>query len=101
MASIEVLPAAFLGVEVGPPFGGIAQLDDGHDVQRRLMRRFPARESRCRCWSPEEASRGAVPFQDANWSRSAKRWMSPTSTSSRAAPEGPIPVSVIRVEPRR
>ena len=29
----------------------------------RLMRRFPARESRCRFWSPEEASMrcGAVP----------------------------------------
>ena len=28
------------------------------------MRRLPARERRWRRWSPEEASRGAVPFQD-------------------------------------
>jgi hypothetical protein len=28
----------------------------------RLMRRLPARESRCRVCSPEEASSGAVPF---------------------------------------
>ena len=34
---------------------------------------------------------GAVPFQDAKWSRSGNRVMSPTSTSSRAAPEGPMP----------
>jgi len=33
------------------------------------MRRFPARESRCRAWLPQEASRGAVPFQEANRSR--------------------------------
>src|SRR6266508_4275154 len=26
----------------------------------RLIRRFPARDSRCRCWSPEEASNGAA-----------------------------------------
>ena len=31
-----------------------------------LTRRFPARERRCRLFSPEEASRGAVPFQDAS-----------------------------------
>ena len=34
---------------------------------------------------------GAVPFQDAKWSRVGKRVMSATSTSSRAAPEGPMP----------
>ena len=33
----------------------------------RLMRRFPARDSRWRFWSPEEASMGAVPFQEAKW----------------------------------
>jgi hypothetical protein len=32
----------------------------------RLIRRLPARDSRWRTWSPLEASRGAVPFQDAN-----------------------------------
>ena len=42
----------------------------------RLMRRFPAWESRCRCWLPEDASSRPVPFQEANRSRSAKRWMS-------------------------
>ena len=66
----------------------------------RLIRRLPARESRCRCCSPEDASSGAVPFQDANRSRSAKRWMSPTSASSRAAPDGPMPCRSSSVEPR-
>ena len=37
------------------------------------MRRFPARESRWRVWLPEDASRGAVPFQEANRSRRANR----------------------------
>jgi hypothetical protein len=32
-----------------------------------LTRRFPARESRWRTCSPEEASNGAVPFHDAKW----------------------------------
>ena len=44
------------------------------------MRRFPARDSRWRSWSPDEASNGAVPFQDAKWPRSGNRVMSPTST---------------------
>ena len=43
----------------------------------RLMRRFPARDRRWRCWSPEEASRGAVPFQEAKCPRLVKRRMSP------------------------
>ncbi len=34
---------------------------------------------------------GAVPFQEAKWLRSGNRAMSPTSTSSLAAPEGPMP----------
>jgi len=55
------------------------------------MRRFPARDRRWRDWLPEEASSGAVPFQEANRSRLANRRMSPTSASSRAAPEGPMP----------
>src|SRR2546423_9674716 len=33
----------------------------------RLICRLPARESRWRTWSPEDASMGAVPFQDAKW----------------------------------
>ena len=60
----------------------------------RLMRRFPARESRWRFWSPEEASRGAVPFQEAKWARLANRAMSPMSPSRRAAPDGPMPCQV-------
>jgi len=37
------------------------------------MRRFPARDSRCRVWLPEEASSGAVPFQEANRLQLANR----------------------------
>ena len=33
MASIGGLAGCLLAVEVGPAFGGVAQLDDGHDVQ--------------------------------------------------------------------
>ncbi|MBM7489610.1 hypothetical protein JOD64_000832 [Micromonospora luteifusca] len=33
------------------------------------MRRFPARDSRWRFWSPDEASSSAVPFQEAKWPR--------------------------------
>jgi hypothetical protein len=32
-----------------------------------LSRRFPAQGSRCRIWSPDETSSGAVPVQDAKW----------------------------------
>jgi hypothetical protein len=59
-----------------------------------------AGEPVCRFCSPEEASSGAVPFHEANLSRSANRWLSPTSTISRAAPDGPIPVRSMSVEPR-
>jgi hypothetical protein len=45
----------------------------------RLMRRLPARESRWRFCSPEEASMGAVPFQEAKWARLVNRPMSPSS----------------------
>ena len=34
---------------------------------------------------------GAVPIQDAKCARLGKRVMSPTSTKSRAAPDGPMP----------
>lgn len=61
--------------------------------------RRPARESRCRTCSPDEASMGAVPFQEAKWALSGKRVMSPTSTSSLAAPEGPMPCSWVSVLP--
>ena len=63
----------------------------------RLICRLPALDSRCRTWSPEEASIGAVPFQDAKWALSGNLVTSATSTSSRAAPEGPIPCRVVSV----
>jgi hypothetical protein len=37
---------------------------------------------------------GAVPFQEAKWALFGNRVLSPTSTSSRAAPDGPIPCRV-------
>src|SRR5215472_13156668 len=52
----------------------------------RLICRFPARESRCRTRSPEEASIGGVPFQEAKWALDGNRSMPPISTSRRAAP---------------
>ena len=57
----------------------------------RLMRRFPARDRRWRRWSPDDASRGAVPFPEAKWPRLAKRRMSPMS---RAAPGRPDAVEL-------
>ena len=42
---------------------------------------------------------GAVPFQDAKCSRLGNLVMSPTSTSSRAAPEGPMPCRSSRLVP--
>ena len=63
----------------------------------RLILRFPPRERRWRTLSPEEASIGAVPVQDAKCPLSGNRVMSPTSTSSRAAPEGPMPCRVVSV----
>jgi hypothetical protein len=66
----------------------------------RLICRLPARDSRWRTWSPEEAPVGAVPFQDAKCALAGNLVTSATSTSSRAAPDGPIPfrsVSVVAV----
>jgi hypothetical protein len=65
----------------------------------RLIWRLPAWESRWRIWSPEEASIGAVPFQDAKWPLVGKRVMSPASTSKRAAPVGPMPCRPSRLVP--
>jgi len=59
----------------------------------RLMRRLPARDRRWRFWSPEDVSSGAVPFQEAKCAAVANRAMSPMSPMSRAAPDGPIPLS--------
>ena len=64
-----------------------------------FIRRFPARERRWRTISPEEASMGAVPVQDANRLRSVNRATSPVSARVRAATTGPTPGSSISVEP--
>ena len=62
-----------------------------------FIRRFPARESLSRICSPEEASRGAVPVQDANRLRSAKRG---DVGQDPGAPAGPTLGICISVEPR-
>jgi len=67
---------------------------------RWFIRRFPARESRCRFCSPEEASKGAVPVQEANRLRSANLATSPTSAKTRAATTGPTPRRSINRDPR-
>jgi hypothetical protein len=67
-----------------------------HDVQRPIHLPVPGPGSRCRIWSPEEVSMGAVPSQEAKWARSANRVMSTTSTSGRAdgATEFKIPTAM-------
>jgi hypothetical protein len=94
------LAGGLLGVEVGTSLGRVPQLDDGHDVQCPIDAPVPGPGEPVTFLVTGGGVQGAVPFQEANLSRSAKRWMSPTSTSNRAAPEGPIPVSSMRVEPR-
>ncbi len=89
---------AWAGV-VGAALGVVAQLDDGHDVQHPVDPPAAGRDSRWRFCSPEEASMGAVPFQDAKCPRVGNRDTSPMSPSSRAAPEGPIPCSSSSVLP--
>ena len=42
---------------------------------------------------------GAVPVQEAKWLLLGKRAMAPTSTSRRAAPEGPMPCRSVRLVP--
>ena len=64
-----------------------------------FIRRFPARDRRCRTISPEEASIGAVPVQDANRLRSANLATSPVSAKVRAATTGPNPGRSINLEP--
>ncbi len=77
---------------VGAAFGVVTKLDHGHDVQDPVDARFPARDRRWRSCSPEDASSGAVPFQEAKCPSVANRLMSVTSPSSLAAPEGPMPL---------
>jgi len=64
-----------------------------------LIRRFPARDSRWRTWSPEDTSIGAVPLQLANLSLVANRVMSPTSAKIRPAITGPMPNRLVSVVP--
>jgi hypothetical protein len=89
-------PAGLARVVIDPAGVWLRSWTTAMMCSARLIRRLPARESRWRSWLPEEASSGAVPFQDANLSRSAKRWMSPASASSRAALDGPMPCSSSR-----
>jgi hypothetical protein len=64
-----------------------------------FIRRFPALDRRWRTVSPDDASIGAVPVQDANRFRSANLVASPTSAKTRAATIGPTPGSSVKVEP--
>jgi len=77
----------------------MAQLDGGHDVHDSVDLAVALAGEPVPDWSPEEASRGAVPFQEAKWALFGKRVMSPTSTRRRAAPEGPMPCRSIRLVP--
>lgn len=45
----------------GAAFDVETELGDSDDADHVLQRRYPARESLCRLFSPEEASVGAVP----------------------------------------
>ena len=72
MASIGVLPAASLHRKYARPSVSWRSWTTAMICSARLMRRFPARDRRWRCWSPEEASIGAVPFQDAKWLRAGE-----------------------------
>ena len=65
----------------------------------RLIWWLPARDSRWRTWSPQEASVGAVPFGEAKWALLGNLVTSPASTSSRAAPDGPIACRSVKVVP--
>jgi len=58
----------------------------------RLICRFPPRESRWRTCSPEEASIGAVPFQEAKWALDGKRVMSPRLDQQPGGGRGADPV---------
>jgi hypothetical protein len=99
MASIEVFPDAFLRSKYARPSVAFRSCTVAMMCSARLICRFPARDNRCRTCSPEEASIGAVPFQDAKCARLGNRVVSPTSTSSRAAPEGPMPCRSISLVP--
>ena len=72
---------------------------DPRRAQIWMIVRLPARDRRWRTWAPEEALIGAVPLHEAKCALLGNRVMSMTSTSSRAAPEGPMPCKVVSVLP--
>ncbi len=88
---------ADVGAGIPAAFSGLL-MTDGYTGYQHLLSRL-AGIQQC-SWLPEEASSGAVPFQEANLPRPAKRWMSPTPASSRAALDGPMPCSSSSVDPR-
>jgi len=94
MASIDVLPSALRRSKYSRQAVGLRSCTVAWMCSTRLICRLPLREIRCRSLSPEDASIGAVPFQDAKCALDGNRVMSPTSTNSLAAPEGPDPVQV-------
>ena len=67
-----LLALGALAPVVGAPVGVVAQLGDRGDVDDVVDPAVPRRgRAGAGCSSPEEASRGAVPVQDANRLRSA------------------------------
>ena len=79
-----------------PGRGVVADLDDGHDVQGPVDAPIAGAGEAVAFLVAGGGVRGAVPFQEANLARVAKRATSPTSPRIRAAPAGPMPLSSIR-----
>jgi hypothetical protein len=75
------------------------ELDHGHDVQYPVDLPVPGAREPVADLVPEEAPMGAVPFQEAKCARVGNLVMSPTSMSSRAALEGPIPCRPVKDVP--
>jgi hypothetical protein len=76
-------------------------LDGGHDVQRPVDLAVARPRQTMPLVVTGGCIEGAVPFQEAKCARVGNRVMSPTSTSSLAAPEGPMPCRSISVLPSR
>jgi len=85
MASFGVFPPATLRSKYALPSVALRSWTTAIMCNALLIWRLPPRESRCRTLSPEDASMGADPVQDAKWPLVGNRVMSPTSTSSPAA----------------
>jgi hypothetical protein len=80
-----------LAAAVGAAGGVVADLADRGDVEDVVKPPVAGAGEPVPDLGPEEASRGAVPVQEANRLRSANRATSPTSARIRAAPAGPMP----------